>query len=84
MLYNVMHSFLTQGAVVGLWVLIAGWEWALLVVPIHLCGDRSVFGNSLKPLTVPFDTKRPLPAFVEFERRLVARPALAPEPASSR
>ena len=51
-LYNTMHSFSTQFVVVGLWVLAFGWEWALLVIPIHLLGDRALFGNTLKPFAV--------------------------------
>ncbi|MFD8996259.1 hypothetical protein [Streptomyces abikoensis] len=54
-LYNTMHSLLTQGLVIGLWVLISGWEWALLVIPIHLCADRGVFGNFMKPFALPFE-----------------------------
>jgi hypothetical protein len=54
-LYNTMHSFVTQSVVVGLWIWIHGFEWALLVIPIHLCGDRAIFGNLLKPFSVPFD-----------------------------
>jgi hypothetical protein len=68
-LYNTMHSFITQSIVVGLWICIFGFEWALLVVPIHLCGDRAIFGNFMKSFSVPFEPK-PLPAFAEFERRL--------------
>ena len=34
---------------IALWVLVFGWEWALLAIPIHLFGDRSLFGNTLKP-----------------------------------
>ncbi|WP_324192910.1 hypothetical protein [Nocardia transvalensis] len=77
-LYNVTHSFLTQAVVVGVWVLVAGFEWALLVIPIHLCGDRAIFGNSLKPFGVPFDSRGPIPAFAEFERRLAATGRSAP------
>ncbi|MCI3935080.1 hypothetical protein [Streptomyces sp. AN091965] len=54
-LYNTMHSLITQGAVVGLWIWISGPEWALLVIPIHLCADRGVFGNFLKPFALPFE-----------------------------
>jgi hypothetical protein len=57
-LYNTMHSLSVQGAVVGAWVLLWGWEWALLVLPIHLFGDRALFGNFIKPFTVSFE---PLP-----------------------
>jgi hypothetical protein len=53
--YNTMHSLVTQGAVIGLWIWISGPEWALLVIPIHLCADRGVFGNFLKPFALPFE-----------------------------
>lgn len=60
-LYNAMHSLSVQGAVLGVWVLAFGWEWALLVLPIHLCGDRALFGNFPKSFTVSFEP-RPHPA----------------------
>ncbi|KZM75685.1 hypothetical protein [Nocardia terpenica] len=69
-LYNVMHTWITQAVVIGLWGWIFGFEWALLVIPIHLCGDRSVFGNSLKPFSIPFDSKGPIPEFADFRGRL--------------
>ncbi|WP_367140571.1 MULTISPECIES: hypothetical protein [Streptomyces] len=71
-LYNTMHSLVTNAVVVGIWALTAGFEWALLAVPIHLCGDRALFGNFLKSFKVPFEPVR-LPAFAEFERRLTER-----------
>lgn len=71
-LYNTMHSFVTQAAVVGVWIAVAGFEWALLVVPIHLCGDRAIFGNFLKTFRVPFEPVA-IPAFVEFDRRVVGQ-----------
>jgi hypothetical protein len=59
-LYNTMHSFVTQSVVVGLWIWIYGFEWALLVIPIHLCADRAIFGNFLKSFRDPFEpTSRP-------------------------
>ncbi|MGH3758285.1 hypothetical protein [Actinophytocola sp.] len=67
-LYNVMHSFVTQAVVVGAWVLVSGWEWALLAVPIHLLGDRALFGNALKPFSVPFE---PAPTSARPNRELV-------------
>lgn len=71
-LYNTMHSFATQAVVVGLWAWLVGWEWALLAIPVHLCGDRALFGNFLKPFSVRFEPK-PDPAFVRMEQeRLVA------------
>ncbi|HEX2130061.1 MAG TPA: hypothetical protein VHH15_00780 [Actinophytocola sp.] len=54
-LYNVLHSFATHAAVVAVWVLVAGWEWALLAIPIHLCGDRALFGNTFKSFAEPFE-----------------------------
>lgn len=54
-LYNTMHTFSTQFAVIALWVLVFGWEWALLAIPIHLFGDRSLFGNTLKPFATSFE-----------------------------
>ncbi|SDD17935.1 hypothetical protein [Actinokineospora iranica] len=54
-LYNVMHSFITQGAVILLWCLTIGPEWALLIIPFHLFGDRGLFGNFMKPFGLPFE-----------------------------
>lgn len=53
--YNTMHS--------GLWGCLAatGWarlvrpEWAMLVIPLHIGIDRGLFGNTLKPFSVPFE-----------------------------
>jgi hypothetical protein len=85
-LYNTMHSLATQSAVVGLWALVFGWEWALLAVPIHLFGDRALFGNFLKPFAVRFEPE-PHPAFTalaaEVEppaRTRAARPGLVTAP----
>ncbi|MFD5749813.1 hypothetical protein [Streptomyces sp. NPDC127033] len=60
-LYNVMHTWLTAGAVVLLWAWLVRPEWALLMVPIHLFGDRGLLGNYAKPVDLPFEhleTKR--------------------------
>lgn len=55
-LYNITHSYLVAGAAVGAWALaIGGFEWAMLAVPIHLSGDRGVFGNVYKPVSLPFE-----------------------------
>jgi ABC-type phosphate/phosphonate transport system permease subunit len=54
-LYNTMHSLLTQGAVVALYGVLIGWQWTLLVIPFHLFGDRGIFGNFLKPFNLPFE-----------------------------
>ncbi|MEH0424318.1 hypothetical protein [Streptomyces sp. B21-083] len=56
--YNVMHSLITQGAVAALWCWLAGPEWALLVLPFHLFGDRGLFGNFMKPYALPFEPVR--------------------------
>ena len=79
-LYNTMHSFVTQAAVIGIFAWVSGFEWAMLAVPIHLCGDRFIFGNFLKPFRVSFEPV-PLPAFVAFDTgvddpRDAAAPAL--------
>jgi hypothetical protein len=61
-LYNLTHSYLTGGAVVGLWALAAGrFEWAMLAIPLHLSGDRGLFGNTYKPVSLPFEPAVPLP-----------------------
>jgi hypothetical protein len=70
-LYNTMHTFSTQFAVTALWVLVFGWEWALLAIPIHLFGDRALFGNTLKPFAVSFEPE-PHPAYVRFTAEAVA------------
>ena len=54
-LYNTMHSLITQAVVVGLWLWLIGPEWALLAIPFHVFGDRGVFGNFLKPFGLPFE-----------------------------
>lgn len=54
-LYNLTHSFLTAAAVVGLWAVAAGFEWAMLAIPLHLAGDRGLFGNRKKPVHLPFE-----------------------------
>lgn len=69
-LYNTMHTFSTQFVVAGLWVLVFGWEWALLAIPIHLFGDRALFGNTLKPFSVSFEPT-PHPAYVRFTAEAV-------------
>ena len=67
-LYNAMHSLLSAALVAGLWCLLFGPEWALLALPIHLCGDRALFGNFLKPFGLSFE---PVvhPAYQEFVTR---------------
>lgn len=47
-LYNVTHSLAFGAAVALAWSLLLGFEWALLAIPLHLLGDRAVFGNLFK------------------------------------
>ncbi|MFJ7344835.1 hypothetical protein ACIQU3_31710 [Streptomyces sp. NPDC101110] len=57
-LYNVMHSLITQAAVAALWCWLVKPEWALLVLPFHLFGDRGLFGNFMKSFALPFEPVR--------------------------
>jgi hypothetical protein len=70
--YNVTHSFITSGLVVGIWLLVAKPEWALLALPIHLCFDRSISGNTMKSFKLPFEPVK-MQAFQNFEMVLLAR-----------
>jgi hypothetical protein len=55
-LYNVMHSFVTHAGIGVVWALVAGGpEWAMLAIPIHLAGDRGLFGNGFKPVGSSFE-----------------------------
>ena len=55
-LYNVTHNFLTAAAVIAAWELVGGGlEWAMLAIPLHLSGDRGIFGNGFKPPALPFE-----------------------------
>jgi hypothetical protein len=56
--YNIMHSLITQGAVAALWCWLVEPEWALLLLPFHLFGDRGLFGNFMKPFALPFEPVR--------------------------
>jgi hypothetical protein len=67
-LYNAMHSMVSAAAVAGLWCLLVRPEWALLALPLHLCGDRAVFGNFLKPFGVSFEPATH-PAYQELVNR---------------
>lgn len=72
--YNTAHSLVTGAAMVGLWCLLVQPEWALLAVPIHLLGDRALFGNTLKPFGVAFEPATHA-AFAAFERDYAGSPA---------
>ena len=67
-LYNSAHSLLSAAAVAAVWSLVAGPEWALLALPLHLFGDRAIFGNFMKPFGLSFE---PVvhPAYEEFVTR---------------
>lgn len=88
-LYNIMHSMITQAAVVGLWMYFIGPEWALLVIPFHLFGDRALFGNFLKPFGLPFEPV-PHPMYGKMIESIVGQdtgsrePEMKPLPAGSR
>ena len=48
-----------SGAGVALWAYAhGGFEWAMLAVPIHLSGDRGLFGNTLKPFELSFEPQQ--------------------------
>lgn len=65
-LYNVTHSFTANALLVGVWWWSAGgFEWAMLAGPIHLLGDRSLFGNIYKPLGMSFEPELH-PLFARF------------------
>jgi hypothetical protein len=66
--YNVMHSLVTAGVVAGAWALFVRPEWALLALPVHLMGDRALFGNSYKPFGVAFEPEEH-PAYITFQRQ---------------
>jgi hypothetical protein len=68
-LYNTTHSFLGNAVVAGAWSLAFRPEWALIAIPIHLLGDRALFGNFFKSYATPFEPSL-LPAFADFERAL--------------
>src|SRR4051794_2950091 len=77
--YNVMHSMITQGVVALLWIWLVRPEWALLVLPLHLCADRGVFGNFLKPFALAFEPV-PNPAYKRLAGELAASPQAARGP----
>lgn len=55
LLYNAMHSLVTASVVAGAWMLFIGPEWALLALPLHLFGDRALFGNFPKAFGIAFE-----------------------------
>jgi hypothetical protein len=75
-LYNSAHSFVTQTAVIGLYLWLIGPEWALLAIPFHVFGDRGMFGNFLKPFGLPFEPHAS-PAYDRIVEMLRRTPAEA-------
>jgi hypothetical protein len=64
--YNLGHSFLVVAAVTALWYLVTRQlEWAMLAMPIHLLGDRAIFGNIYKSPRLEFEPA-PNAAFDRF------------------
>jgi hypothetical protein len=58
-LYNATHNFVTAALVAAVWAFAAGGpEWAMLALPLHLAGDRGVFGNGFKLSAEPFEPAR--------------------------
>lgn len=81
LLYNSMHCLFTWTVILSIASLLFGWQWAMLAVPLHLLGDRALFGNSLKPFGVPFEPQTH-PAFAEFAERYAGYPTpWRPQPA---
>jgi hypothetical protein len=70
-LYNAMHSLATWTAVIAAATLVWGWRWAFLAVPVHLLGDRSLFGNAVKSFGVSFEPVAH-PEFARFQARYAA------------
>ena len=65
-LYNVTHSITVNAGVIAGWYFVAGsWEWAMLALPIHLLGDRSLFGSIYKSPGLSFEPV-PHPGFARF------------------
>ncbi|MEU9139613.1 hypothetical protein AB0D33_27275 [Streptomyces sp. NPDC048404] len=71
-LYNTMHSLVTQGLVALVWIWAFGAEWALLALPIHLFGDRALFGNFLKSFRLPFEPVED-PGYLRFRAEFEGR-----------
>ncbi|MFI1887301.1 hypothetical protein [Streptomyces jumonjinensis] len=78
-LYNIMHSLITQAAVAGIWCLTVGPEWALLALPFHLFGDRALFGNFYKPFGLHFEPVRE-PGYTALVAEVTARTQVPPLP----
>jgi hypothetical protein len=53
--YNTMHSGVWGSIAAAAWARVVRPEWAMLGIPLHIGLDRAVFGNMLKPFSVPFE-----------------------------
>lgn len=71
-LYNLTHNFISAAVVALLWAVFVEPEWALLAIPIHLFGDRAIFGNSFKSVKVCFEGKQHAD-FTNFENNFIVR-----------
>jgi hypothetical protein len=67
--YNFAHSGVTAATLAAVWARLIRPEWALLGIPFHIGVDRSVFGNFLKPFSVPFEPERH-PAWAKVREEL--------------
>lgn len=66
--YNVAHSLVTGALMAAAYTAFQGPSWTVLAIPIHLFGDRSLFGNFLKPFGIAF-WGTPHPLYEEFALR---------------
>src|SRR5438132_14406829 len=57
-LYNCTHNVWTLAAVALAWMALYRPEWAMLALPLHLFGDRGLFGNYRKPVGRLFEEVR--------------------------
>lgn len=71
-LYNTTHSLVSAYLVLAAWYVWSGPEWAMLAIPIHLLGDRSIFGNFLKPFNVSFEPDSH-PLFRRFQEQYLTK-----------
>jgi hypothetical protein len=53
--YNTMHSGVWGSIAAAAWARFVRPEWAMLGIPLHIGIDRGLFGNTLKPFSVPFE-----------------------------
>lgn len=78
-LYNTMHSLATQTLVALSIIMVDGPQWALLALPVHLFGDRALFGNFLKPFGLSFEPVAHQ-GFTELQRNIEGAAPATPVP----